>query len=68
MPMPWPAGNYVLLDDEPWRQLRAQGLLDEAWFVECPLDTAMERVFQRQTGIGLAPEVGFGGRVAAAPA
>lgn len=50
-------GNYVLLDDEPWRQLRAQGLLDEAWFVECPLDTAMERVFQRQTGIGLAPEV-----------
>ncbi|KAG2484293.1 hypothetical protein HYH03_016839 [Edaphochlamys debaryana] len=48
-------GNYVLLPDAPWSSLLP--LLDEAWFVDCPLDTAMERVFQRQTGIGLAPEV-----------
>ncbi|KXZ43864.1 hypothetical protein GPECTOR_78g52 [Gonium pectorale] len=48
-------GNYVLLDNEPWCHLLE--LFDEAWFVDCPIDLAMERVFQRQTAIGLAPEV-----------
>lgn len=27
-----PPGNYVLLEEEPWRQLR--DLFDESWFVE----------------------------------
>lgn len=48
-------GNYVLLSAEPWSRLRA--LLDDAWFVECDVDEAMQRVFQRQTGNGVAPDV-----------
>jgi pantothenate kinase len=27
-------GNYLLLDDEPWRQVR--GVLDEVWYVDHP--------------------------------
>ncbi|EFJ45838.1 hypothetical protein VOLCADRAFT_105729 [Volvox carteri f. nagariensis] len=49
------AGNYLLLDQEPWRQLRE--LFDETWFVSCPLDLVRQRLYDRQTGIGLAPEV-----------
>ncbi len=48
----------MLLPDQPWAQLRP--LLDEAWFADCPVDTAMERVFARQTGLGMAPEVSGG--------
>ncbi|GLI67734.1 hypothetical protein VaNZ11_011936 [Volvox africanus] len=48
-------GNYLLLDQEPWRKLR--DLFDETWFVSCPLDLVHKRLFERQTGIGLAPEV-----------
>jgi len=51
-------GNYVLLDIEPWHQLRS--LFDDTWFVDVPLDAAMDRVFKRQTSIGLAPEVSRG--------
>lgn len=40
---------------EPWWQLRE--LLDEAWFVHCDVEEAMQRVYQRQTGHGVAPEV-----------
>ena len=29
----------------------------QAWFIDCEVDTAMQRVFERQTGNGLAPEV-----------
>jgi pantothenate kinase len=43
---PPPKGNYLFLDEEPWRQLR--GLFDETMFVDCPLDVAMARVFERQ--------------------
>lgn len=53
-------GNYVLLDGAPWDELRRGGLLDDTWFVDVPLDVAMERVFRRQTAIGLAPEVSRG--------
>ncbi|GLC39118.1 hypothetical protein PLESTB_000005600 [Pleodorina starrii] len=48
-------GNYLLLDQEPWRQLRE--LFDESWFVSCPRDVITQRLFERQTGIGLTPEV-----------
>lgn len=48
-------GNYVLLGAEPWWRLRA--LLDDAWFVDCGVEAAMARVFQRQTGNGVAPDV-----------
>ena len=40
---------------EPWWQLRE--LLDEAWFVHCDVEEAMRRVYARQTGHGVAPEV-----------
>lgn len=48
-------GNYLLLDQPPWKELMS--IFDETWFVDCPVDKAMERVYQRQTGNGLAPEV-----------
>lgn len=48
-------GNYLLLQTEPWSRL--QQLLDDTWFVDCDLDLAMQRVFDRQVSIGLAPEV-----------
>lgn len=48
-------GNYLFLDSQPWNQLR--DLFDDSWFVDCPLNVAMQRVFERQTAIGLAPEV-----------
>lgn len=50
-------------DLEPWAGLA--GLFDEAWFVDCDIDEAMARVYARQTGHGVAPEVGgpWGGGV-----
>jgi len=55
-------GNYLLLDLEPWSQLwRKEGelpvILDDTWYVDCDLDVAMERVFERQTGNGVAENV-----------
>lgn len=32
-------------------------VFDETWFVDCDVDTAMERVFQRQVGHGRSAEV-----------
>ncbi|WIA36225.1 hypothetical protein OEZ86_007559 [Tetradesmus obliquus] len=51
-------GNYLFLEQDPWVQLR--GLFDDAWFVDCPVDLAMQRVFDRQVAIGLAPDVSLG--------
>mmetsp|Transcript_66564 Transcript_66564/g.210690 ORF Transcript_66564/g.210690 Transcript_66564/m.210690 type:complete len:351 (-) Transcript_66564:259-1311(-) len=51
-------GNYLLLEEPGWAQMRA--LFDEAWFVDCSVDAAMERVLQRQVDIGAAPEVAKG--------
>jgi hypothetical protein len=31
--------------------------VDETWFVDCDVVTAMHRVFLRQTGNGLSPDV-----------
>lgn len=36
----------VHVDEEPWSELK--GLADEAWFISCDIDTAMERVVARQ--------------------
>ncbi|MER7556898.1 nucleoside/nucleotide kinase family protein [Nocardioides sp. NPDC126508] len=38
-------GNYLLLDDGPWRDVR--GLLDEAWFVDVPDDALVPRLLDR---------------------
>jgi pantothenate kinase len=50
-------GNYVLLGIEPWSALITEGLFDDTWFVDVDLDVAMGRVFERQTGHGVAPDV-----------
>ena len=39
-------GNYLLLDTEPWKQLGR--VIDDTWFMDCPLDVAMERIVKRQ--------------------
>lgn len=54
-------GNYLLLDLEPWDQLA--GLFDDTWFIDCDIDTAMQRVYERQVGDGRQPEV-VRGRIA----
>lgn len=41
-------GNYLLLEDEPWRQVR--GLLDEIWYVDHP--QRVERLVARFVGYG----------------
>lgn len=48
-------GNYLYLDEEPWLQLR--DILDDKWFVDCPIDLAMQRVFERQKALGLDASV-----------
>lgn len=47
-------GNYLFLEEDPWCQLRE--LFDDSWFVDVDLDTAMQRVYERQVAIGVAPE------------
>jgi pantothenate kinase len=46
-------GNYLFLQEEPWVQMQA--VFDDLWFVDCPIDVAMQRVYHRQTSIGLLP-------------
>jgi pantothenate kinase len=63
-------GNYLLLDEAPWRRLWAGGggpggssgpppppLCDDTWFVDAPLEAAMAHVLARQTSeMGLSAE------------
>mmetsp|Transcript_23524 Transcript_23524/g.51628 ORF Transcript_23524/g.51628 Transcript_23524/m.51628 type:complete len:288 (+) Transcript_23524:173-1036(+) len=51
-------GNYVLLDIAPWDQLKQ--IFDDTWYVDVDIDVAMDRVFRRQTGNGLDPDVSRG--------
>ena len=37
-----------------------RALFDESWFIDCDVDTAMNRVFERQGAIGLEPGVSKG--------
>lgn len=43
-------GNYLLLREAPWQQVR--GLLDEVWFVDIPSDTRRQRLLQRHQQFG----------------
>jgi pantothenate kinase len=43
-----------IAEDEPWNQL--ESLWSDTWYIDCPLDVAMQRIFARQTGNGLTPE------------
>ncbi|MEU6136100.1 nucleoside/nucleotide kinase family protein [Nocardioides sp. NPDC047086] len=38
-------GNYLLLEDGPWKDVRS--LLDEVWFVDVPDDVLVPRLFER---------------------
>ena len=42
-------------DVAPWNQL--VNIFNETWFVDCDVDIAMERVYERQVGHGRPPEV-----------
>jgi pantothenate kinase len=48
-------GNYLLLEESPWGALVDEKILDEAWYVDLPLDAAMARVARRQEAGGAAP-------------
>ena len=39
-------GNYLLLDQPWWREVRQ--LLDEIWYVDAPLDVLRRRLIERQ--------------------
>jgi len=44
-------GNYLLLEEEPWNQIRT--LLDETWFLEVDIELCMQRVRARFLATGL---------------
>ena len=43
-------GNYLLLDDDPWREIA--GLLDDSWYVEVDDALRRERLVQRHERFG----------------
>ncbi len=43
-------GNYLLLNHSPWDLIRAK--LDEIWYLDTPLDTVKERLFNRHVSGG----------------
>jgi len=47
-------GNYLLLDDGPWRAVRA--LLDEVWFCALPDDVRRDRLVARHVAAGREAE------------
>jgi pantothenate kinase len=47
-------GNYLLVDTEPWRQVR--DLLDEAWYLEPREDLRHDRLIRRHMEYGKEPD------------
>jgi pantothenate kinase len=47
-------GNYLLLDEEPWRQVRQH--LDDVWYLELNGSVRLRRLAERHESFGLAPE------------
>lgn len=47
-------GNYLLLDREPWDQVR--GLIDETWYLEPDEDLRMQRLIDRHIEFGKSPD------------
>ena len=47
-------GNYLLLDDPPWHEVRT--LLDETWFVEADDQIRLGRLIRRHIEFGKTPE------------
>lgn len=50
-------GNYLLADQEPWKEVRAQ--LDEVWFLETPHQLRLQRLVDRHVSFGMEPEAAF---------
>ncbi len=46
-------GNYLLLDEPPWTELRAE--LDAIWFLEPPADIRINRLMRRHIQFGRTP-------------
>ncbi|KIC63327.1 nucleoside/nucleotide kinase family protein [Pseudarthrobacter phenanthrenivorans] len=44
-------GNYLLVDREPWKEVRAQ--LDETWFIETPPQLRLQRLVDRHVSFGM---------------
>lgn len=49
-------GNYLLLDTEPWCQLRAR-VFDETWFLDVTVPECNRRVGERHVKTGLTEEL-----------
>ena len=47
-------GNYLLADQEPWKEVRAQ--LDEVWFLETPPELRLQRLVDRHVSFGMDRE------------
>jgi pantothenate kinase len=47
-------GNYLLADQEPWKEVRAQ--LDEVWFLETPHQLRLQRLVDRHVSFGMERE------------
>ncbi|MCI4062560.1 nucleoside/nucleotide kinase family protein [Micromonospora sp. R77] len=47
-------GNYLLLDDEPWEEVRS--LLHEIWFVDLDAELRLRRLIARHEAYGKSPE------------
>ncbi len=47
-------GNYLLADQEPWKEVRAQ--LDEVWFLETPHQLRLQRLVDRHVSFGMDRE------------
>ncbi|MET3806991.1 pantothenate kinase [Nakamurella sp. UYEF19] len=48
-------GNYLLLDEEPWDQVKP--LLTQAWYLDTPEDLRLERLVSRHIAFGRTPEL-----------
>jgi pantothenate kinase len=44
-------GNYLLAEQEPWKDIRAQ--LDEVWFVDTPPELRLSRLVERHISFGM---------------
>ncbi|WFE62205.1 nucleoside/nucleotide kinase family protein [Micromonospora sp. WMMD714] len=47
-------GNYLLLDDPPWDEVRS--LLHEAWFLDLDVELRLRRLVARHVAYGRSPE------------
>jgi pantothenate kinase len=47
-------GNYVLSDEQPWKQI--SDFVDEKWFIDVKVQLARERVAARHVASGITPD------------